>query len=110
MQLAGEHSYERLLAAGVQIYEWHGSHMHVKAAVVDQRWCHVGSYNLDYMSLLNSLELVVEIVGDRSPPQLARILRSDMRASTKLDAKAWQARPGLDKVLSRVAYQFRRWL
>ena len=110
VQLAGEHSYERLLAAGVRIYEWHGSHMHVKAAVVDQRWCHVGSYNLDYMSLLNSLELVVEIVGDCSPPELADILRSDMQASAELGLEAWQARPQLDKILSRVAYQFRRWL
>ncbi len=110
VQLAGEHSYERLLASGVRIYEWHGSHMHVKAAVVDQRWCHVGSYNLDYMSLLNSLELVVEIVGDRSPPRLAGILRADMEVSTELDLKEWQARSGVDKLLSRVAYQFRRWL
>jgi cardiolipin synthase len=110
VQLAGEHSYERLLRAGVRIFTWRGSHMHVKAAVVDRRWCHVGSYNLDYMSLLNSLELVVELVGDKSPAAISAILRGDMHASPELDLPTWRQRSGPEKILSNVAYQFRRWL
>lgn len=110
VQLAGEHTYERLLLAGVRIFTWRGSHMHVKAAVVDRRWCFVGSYNLDYMSLLNNLELVVEIVGDESPAALSTVLRADMHASPELDMRTWRQRSTPVKMLSRVAYQFRRWL
>ena len=84
--------------------------MHVKAAVVDRRWCVVGSYNLDYMSLLNSLELVVEIVGNESPAALSTVLRGDMHASPELDLRTWRRRSAPVKALSKVAYQFRRWL
>jgi len=110
VQAAGEHSYERLLAAGVHVFTWRGSHMHAKAAVVDEHWCHVGSYNLDYVSLLQNLELVVELVGSESPPALARLLRSNMQASPEVTLEAWRARPWSDKAVSRFAYQFRRWL
>ncbi len=110
VQLAGEHIYERLMTAGVRIFAWRGSHMHVKAAVVDGRWCHVGSYNLDFMSLLNSLELVVELVGDTSARTLSTVLRGDMHASPELDLPTWKQRSAPERVLSNVAYQFRRWL
>ncbi|MCP4448858.1 MAG: hypothetical protein GY811_26515 [Myxococcales bacterium] len=110
VQLAGEQIYERLLTAGVRIYTWRGSHMHVKAAVVDGCWCHIGSYNLDYMSLLNSLELVVEIIGRKSPEALAMVLRGDMQRRATAPRRQAQFRASVERVLSKVAYQFRRWL
>ncbi len=70
----------------------------------------VFSYNLDYMSLLNSLELVVELVGDQSPSALSSVLRGDMHASPELDLRTWRQRSGPERFLSNVAYQFRRWL
>jgi cardiolipin synthase len=48
--------YEQLLAAGIEIYEYHASYMHAKVAVVDGKWATVGSSNIDPMSLLLARE------------------------------------------------------
>ncbi len=108
VQRAGEHSYERLLNAGVKIHTYLGTHMHSKAAVVDRRWCTFGSYNLDFASLLYNLELVVEVVGDTSPPQLAAHLQSDFAKSPEVELARWKTRPMMDRAISSLAYQFRR--
>jgi cardiolipin synthase len=108
VQRAGEHSYEQLLRAGVHIHTYHGSHMHSKAAVVDRRWCTFGSYNLDFASLLYNLELVVEVMGDESPVQLADHIRSDLAKCPELELARWQARPWTSRAYSSLAYQFRR--
>jgi len=108
VQRAGEHSYEQLLRAGVHIHTYLGTHMHSKAAVVDQRWCTFGSYNLDFASLFYNLELVVEVVGDLSPVQLAAHMRSDFAKSPEVDLPSWQRRPWSSRAYSSLAYQFRR--
>lgn len=54
--------YDRLLNAGVKIYEYQGCVLHAKSMIVDG-WATVGSYNFNHRSLLHDLE--VEIVVDR---------------------------------------------
>jgi cardiolipin synthase len=53
---ATRHLYAPLLAAGVEIWEYHASYLHGKVAVVDERWVTVGSSNLDPLSLLLARE------------------------------------------------------
>jgi cardiolipin synthase len=57
--------YDRLLAAGVEIYEYQASYLHAKVAVVDGQWATVGSSNIDPYSLLLAREanLVVRDAG-----------------------------------------------
>lgn len=57
--------YDRLLAAGVEIYEYQPSYMHAKVAVVDGQWATVGSSNIDPFSLLLAREanLIVQNAG-----------------------------------------------
>jgi cardiolipin synthase len=43
--------YGALIAAGVEIYEYHSGFLHAKVAVVDGHWATVGSSNLDPLSL-----------------------------------------------------------
>jgi cardiolipin synthase len=110
VQRAGEHVYERLLKAGVQVHLWPTTHMHAKTAAVDRKWCTFGSYNLDYVSLMYSLELVVEVIGDETPTALAEQLRADLETSPAIDLREWRRRSRFDKTLSSLSYQFRRWL
>lgn len=110
VQWAGEHIYDRLLSAGVRLHSWQSSNLHGKAAAVDRRWCLFGSYNLDFVSLYNNLELVVEVVGDTTPPALADQLRADFAASVELTLERWRRRPLGSKLLSSLTYRFRRWL
>lgn len=48
--------YGRLLAAGIEIYEYQASYLHAKVAVVDGLWATVGSSNIDPYSLLLARE------------------------------------------------------
>ncbi|OGS81642.1 MAG: cardiolipin synthase B [Gallionellales bacterium GWA2_59_43] len=57
--------YDRLFAAGIEIYEYRASHLHAKVAVIDGMWATVGSSNIDPFSLLLAREanLVVQDAG-----------------------------------------------
>ncbi len=48
--------YDKLLAAGIEIYEYQASFLHAKVAVVDGVWSTVGSSNIDPFSLLLARE------------------------------------------------------
>ncbi|MDH5493139.1 MAG: phospholipase D-like domain-containing protein [Myxococcales bacterium] len=52
VRFASRRLYSRLIRRGVRIFEWSGSVLHSKTAVVDGVWCTVGTYNLDYRSFL----------------------------------------------------------
>jgi len=58
---ASRQLYSKLLAAGVEIYEYHASVLHAKVAVVDGHWATVGSSNLDPFSLLLAREANVVV-------------------------------------------------
>jgi cardiolipin synthase len=53
--------YGKLLRAGVRIFEWEPSVLHVKAAAMDGERLLLGSFNLDPLSLVN-LETLLEVV------------------------------------------------
>jgi len=59
--LATQALYEPLLAAGVEIVEYHRSFLHAKVAVIDD-WATVGSSNIDPFSLLLAREANVVVV------------------------------------------------
>lgn len=80
---AGRHLYARLLAAGVEIYEYQPSFLHAKVAVIDQQWVTVGSSNLDPLSLLLAREANV-VARDAS---LAADLHAHLRRALDVHAQ-----------------------
>ena len=74
--LATQALYEPLLAAGVEIVEYHRSFLHAKVAVIDD-WATVGSSNIDPFSLLLAREANVVVVD----PAFAATLRERLLAS-----------------------------
>ncbi len=62
---ASEYLYRWMFKKGIKIYEWEPNVMHGKIAVVDQLWSTVGSFNLNYLSAFESIELNVEIIEDK---------------------------------------------
>jgi cardiolipin synthase len=54
---ATQYLYAWLLRNNVEIYEWRQSVVHGKVAVVDNHWVTVGSFNLNHLSALESIEL-----------------------------------------------------
>jgi cardiolipin synthase len=58
---ATNHIYSSLLANNIELYEWNKTVLHGKAAMVDNNWTTIGSFNLNNLSCYGSLEMNVEI-------------------------------------------------
>jgi len=57
--------YDYLLDCNIEIYEWKESVLHGKVAIVDGKWCTIGSYNLNNLSRYKSIEFNVDIKDEK---------------------------------------------
>lgn len=100
--------YDRLIGAGVEIYEYQPSFLHSKVAVVDGEWATVGSFNIDPFSLLLAREanLVIRDAG------FAGELRASLLLAIKRDGQRVElARTGLImSLVSRASYGLIRFI
>lgn len=55
------HLYATLLRHNIELYEWKSSILHGKAAVIDNNWTTIGSFNLNNLSSFASIEMNMEI-------------------------------------------------
>jgi cardiolipin synthase len=110
VQRASEHLFDRLLRRGVEIYQWRGTHMHAKTAVVDGVWSVVGSYNLDSVSLFQNNELIIESVGAAFGARMTEQFARDQQESRRLTLAEWRRRSRRRKLVEWLAYRMRRWL
>jgi cardiolipin synthase len=53
--------YAKLLRYNIELYEWDKSVLHGKAAIIDNQWTTIGSFNLNNLSSYGSIEMNVEI-------------------------------------------------
>ena len=101
---AARQLYGQLMAAGVEIYEYHASYLHAKVAVVDGKWLTVGSSNLDPFSLLLARE--ANVVAHH--PELAHTLHASLmdameRSSDRVDPHVYLSRGWWDRTLDALA-------
>lgn len=76
--------YRTLLEAGVRIFEWNGSMLHAKTAVVDTRHSRVGSSNLNLASFLGNYELDVAIDDPGFARQMEEAYERDLSSATEI--------------------------
>ncbi len=101
---AARQLYGQLMAAGVEIYEYHASFLHAKVAVVDGTWLTVGSSNLDPFSLLLARE--ANVVAHH--PELAHTLHTSLTSALahgadRVDPHAYLSRGWWDRTLDAMA-------
>jgi cardiolipin synthase A/B len=82
-----------LLEAGVRVFEWNGSMMHAKTAVIDGRWARVGSTNLNLTSWMNNRELDVLIENEAFAKQMEESYAEDLSRSTEIVLDKYRPRP-----------------
>ena len=101
--------YGKLLAAGVEIHEYHAGFLHAKVAVVDAHWATVGSSNLDPLSLLLAREANV-VLEDAALAQAlrARLLQVLEGGAVALDAATYARRDWRTRFLDRLAFGLTR--
>jgi cardiolipin synthase A/B len=107
---AGRAHYERLLRAGVRLYERRGAILHAKTALIDGVWATVGSTNLDWRSFLHNHELNAVVLGSEFGAQLQAMFSRDLAASDRLSLATWQARPLHARVSEWFAQAWAYWL
>ena len=93
---AGRAYYDRLLSAGVKIYERHGVILHSKTALIDGVWATVGSTNLDWRSFLHNHELNAVVLGADFGKQVQTMFAKDLAESDEVTLEAWRRR-SIDK-------------
>ena len=96
--------YDELLAAGVQICEYHHGFLHAKVAVIDGHWATVGSSNIDPFSLLLAREANVVVSSPRFVGELHDALHAAMqRGGQWIVYAGWCKRSWLQRLFSSMA-------
>lgn len=89
---AGRRQYERLLKAGVKIYERRSAILHSKTALIDGVWATVGSTNLDWRSFLHNDELNAVVLGPEFGKQVQAMFDKDLAESDVVTLEKWERR------------------
>jgi cardiolipin synthase len=89
---AGRRYYDRLLRAGVKIYQRRGVILHSKTALIDGVWATVGSTNLDWRSFLHNHELNAVVLGSEFGNQVQTMFDKDLAASDAITLERWRRR------------------
>ena len=90
---ASREGYQALLDAGIEIYEYEPTMMHVKAMIVDGVWSVIGSANFDNRSFELNDELTLAVHDHDLAQALTRDFEADIQKSIRLDAASWHKRP-----------------
>jgi cardiolipin synthase len=107
---AGRAYYDRLLRAGVKIYERQGALLHSKTALIDGVWTTVGSTNLDWRSFLHNHELNAVVLGQEFGDQVRTMFEQDLAESDAVILDEWERRPLQLRVKELYAQAWEYWL
>ncbi|WCO01318.1 phospholipase D-like domain-containing protein [Psychroserpens ponticola] len=106
---ATEHLYTSLLSHNIKIYEWNKSVVHGKAAMVDNKWSIVGSFNLNSLSCYGSIEMNVEIESVEFAKNLNLDFEKVISECSQITLETLRERSGMFKNLANwVSYQIVR--
>jgi cardiolipin synthase len=88
LKIMSRAGYRPLLEAGVRIFEWNGSLLHAKTAVVDGAWARVGSTNLNFASWIGNCELDAVVEDQGFAQQMEAMYLHDLTNATEVVLEA----------------------
>jgi cardiolipin synthase len=95
--IAARSFYERLMDAGIEIYERQAAILHAKTMTIDRSVTVLGSTNLDHRSIEFNFELSAIIRSREFGAQMHNLFENDIRYSRRLDSDVWRQRPWADR-------------
>lgn len=102
--------YGRLMEAGIRLYEWQGPMLHAKTAVIDGRWCTIGTYNLDSRSLRFNLEVVATVEDAAVAQAMKQQFKRDLANAKPVSLEEWRDRSVGARMLDDFFYRFHKLL
>ncbi len=106
VQRAGQRLFDRMLEAGVELYQSQQAFCHHKVLVVDGHWSYVGSANFDERSFDINAELGVAIPDPTFAAQLLdQVLPLFAPAEAeRITIESWRQRSSWSRLVERFAY------
>lgn len=106
VQYAGHYNFQRLLEAGVRLFEYPHTLLHQKIMTIDGVWCAVGSSNFDDRSFEINDEITLGILDAGVTSRLEGVFERYAARATELQLERWKRRSARQKVIERVCYAF----
>lgn len=91
-QLGGEDHFQRLLEAGLEIFQYQRTMLHAKLMVVDDSVAVVGSANMNHRSMAKDEEFCLVIEDATTIVELNQHFEDDLQHSEALDLANWHKR------------------
>jgi cardiolipin synthase len=106
VQHAAHRNFDKLLAAGVRLFEYHKTLLHQKVMTVDGIWCSVGSSNFDDRSFETNDEITLGFQDAGLARQLEEIFERDRADCIEIEAAAWAKRGLGHRIVDNAWYLF----
>jgi len=100
---ASRATWEELLEAGAEIYEYQPTMFHCKVLIVDNLLTSVGSTNFDPRSFRLNDEANLNIYDESFADAQQRVFERDIAQSRRITLAEWQARPWREKLMENAA-------
>jgi cardiolipin synthase len=104
VQHAGHRNFERLMRAGVRLFEYPHTLLHQKVLTVDGVYSIVGSSNFDDRSFETNEEVSLGILDAGTAEKLDRIFEKYVARAEEIDVEKWARRGFFHKVKDYAAY------
>ena len=109
VQRATSFLYKSLLQHKIELYEWNQSILHGKAAVIDDTWSTIGSFNLNHLSSYGSIEMNLEVKDPLFAISFKQQLTLLMQQCEPITSTTLAARNSLlNNFLNWIAYKMTR--
>jgi cardiolipin synthase len=95
---AAHSRYDRLLVAGVRVFEYQPSTLHAKTFVVDGYWTAVGTMNFDNRSLALNDECTLMVLDKTFGSQMEEMFIADLARSEEISLVVFRKRPRIARV------------
>lgn len=103
--LASEYLYAYFLKNNVEIYQWKKSILHGKLATIDDHWATIGSFNLNYTSYQQNMEMNVNIYSTEFTANLKQQIEDIIQnGCDKLEAATFLKKSSLSIRAQRLFY------
>lgn len=103
---ASRNDWDRLLEAGVKIYEYQPTMYHTKMMIVDEIWTSVGSTNFDNRSFRLNDEANLNVYDVEFAKRQAEVFEADKAESNLVTFEDWKDRPLREKIAEQFANLF----
>ena len=105
VRMASRHHYGELLLGGVKIYEYNGTMMHNKTAVVDGLFSTIGSINFDALSMKVNAEESLNVYDRGFGARVEETFAADLKRCREVTYESWRRR-GLEQKVAELLSWF----